>query len=372
MPVMRTLVTGFLLVLGLLSSFVYAEARQSKPDISRLADSYPFYGMAGYLNQVNYYVLDSEGKRQRIIDETVDLQVGQTLVASGRYNALIVNGPVDELELDTERLMSQLKRAEANAVTIELVSKNELGSHDPKLEQIRYAQLWWPMAQLAKLMQWLLTSIQALTGFGWGLSLVVFAVVIKLLLYPASVFTTRLQNQVALVQSQLNPKLAEIKASYKGEEAHNRIMAAHKKLGVSPFYTLKPSIGFFIQIPVFIAIFNALGEMPQFAGESFLWIKDLAYPDAVFPLGFSVPWLGDTFNLTPFLMAVVAVISAMTYRLEHIDEQTLKAKRKQLIYMGLVFLVLFFPFPAAMTFYWFMANFLQMVEQNVKSKVAGL
>ena len=94
--------------------------------------------------------------------------------------------------------------------------------------------------------------------------------------------------------------------------------------------------------------------------------KKLGHPDAVFSLGFTIPWLGNTFNLTPFLMAVTAIVAALTYKLEHVDHVTLKAKRRQLVYMGIVFLILFFPFPAAMTFYWFLANVLQLIEQNLR------
>jgi membrane protein insertase Oxa1/YidC/SpoIIIJ len=65
-------------------------------------------------------------------------------------------------------------------------------------------------------------------------------------------------------------------------------------------------------------------------------------------------------------MAVTAIVAALTYKLEHVDHVTLKAKRRQLVYMGIVFLILFFPFPAAMTFYWFLANVLQLIEQNVR------
>ena len=52
----------------------------------------------------------------------------------------------------------------------------------------------------------------------------------------------RFQRRVSQVQAQLAPQLAEIKANYDGEEAHNRLMAAHKSLGVLPFYTLKPML----------------------------------------------------------------------------------------------------------------------------------
>lgn len=230
-----------------------------------------------------------------------------------------------------------------------------------------YSHLWLPLAWLAQLMEFLLTQVQSLSQASWGFGLVLFALLIKILLYPASAFTGRLQASTAYTQAQLAPKIAAIKHQYKGEEAHNKIMAAHKELGVTPFYTLKPSLGFFIQIPVFIAIFNALGAMPQFAGQSFLWIADLSQPDALFSLGFTLPWFGSTFNLAPVLMALTAVVAALTYRLPHLDSNTLKAKRKQLIYMGLLFLVLFYPFPAAMTFYWLLANVLQLIEQNTRN-----
>lgn len=45
-------------------------------------------------------------------------------------------------------------------------------------------------------------------------------------------------------------------------------------------------LSLFIVIPFGMMIFAALGEIPQFNDVYFLWIEDLAYPDAVLPLGF--------------------------------------------------------------------------------------
>lgn len=333
---------------------------------NQLADNYPFFGMASYLNKVNYFLLNKEKSASLKLEEKVTLNSDEQFVAVGRFNTLLISQPQATIELVDGRLKIVNASGDELLVQNSLVPKDKITAEQTALNSLRYSQLWWPIAQLAKGVEWLLVNIQQITQLGWGLSLVIFAVTIKFLLFPASWLTTRFQNQTAYVQSQLNPKLAEIKQNHKGEDAHNRIMAAHKELGVTPFYSLKPSLGFFIQVPVFIAIFNALGEMPQFTGQEFLWIKDLAYPDAVFSLGFTIPWLGNTFNLTPFLMAVVAIVAALTYKLEHVDQATLKAKRKQLVYMGLVFLILFFPFPAAMTFYWFLANVLQLLEQNIR------
>jgi YidC/Oxa1 family membrane protein insertase len=333
---------------------------------NQLADRYPFFGMASYLNQVNYFLLDAGELLPLKFENEFILNKGEQFVAIGRFNILLIKDSEVRIEKVDERLKITSTSDRTVSVQDNLTGKNNLSAIDANISELRYTQLWWPIAQLAKGVEWLLIKIHWATHLSWGLSLAVFAVLIKVLLLPASWLTTRFQNQTAYVQSKLNPKLAVIKKSYKGEEAHNRIMAAHKELGVTPFYSLKPSLGFFIQVPVFIAIFNALGEMPQFVGQEFLWIKNLAYPDAVFSLGFTIPWLGNTFNLTPFLMAVTAIVAALTYKLEHVDHVTLKAKRKQLVYMGIVFLILFFPFPAAMTFYWFLANVLQLIEQNLR------
>src|SRR5690554_4606942 len=80
-----------------------------------------------------------------------------------------------------------------------------------------YSHLWWPLAQLAKLMEFLLTQVQSLTQLSWGLSLIAFALLIKVLLYPASAFTGRLQASTAYTQAQLAPKIIAIKKQHKGE-----------------------------------------------------------------------------------------------------------------------------------------------------------
>ena len=127
-----------------------------------------------------------------------------------------------------------------------------------------------------------------------ALTIVVFSILLKLALSPVHSAVARMQDEVSRVRSLLEPRLAEIKANYDGEEAHNRVMAAHTTLGVTPFYSLKPLLGVLVQVPIWIAVFNALGEMPQLAGQSFLWIDDLAYPDVIAVIPFDVPLFGAT------------------------------------------------------------------------------
>ena len=182
-----------------------------------------------------------------------------------------------------------------------------------------------------------------------------------------AILTLRLQRDVSRYQSALAPQLAEIKANHDGEEAHNRIMAAYKGLGITPFFTLKPLFASLIQIPILVAIFNALGEMPQLQGAAFLWVDNLAYPDAVGSLPMSVPLLGNTLNLLPFVMTLVTVISTLTFRNPHAPVAEMRRQKRNLLVMSAVFFVLFYPFPAAMVLYWTLANALQLVQQRFVS-----
>jgi YidC/Oxa1 family membrane protein insertase len=142
-------------------------------------------------------------------------------------------------------------------------------------------------------------------------------------------------------------------------------MAAHKSLGITPFYTLKPMLGSFIQVPVLVAVFNALGEMPQLAGASFLWIGDLAYPDVIAMLPNAIPMFGDKLSLLPVIMTLVTIFSTLIFQNRSATEAELRRHKRNLYLMSAVFLVLFYPFPAAMVLYWTLANILQTMQQQL-------
>ena len=103
--------------------------------------------------------------------------------------------------------------------------------------------------------------------------------------------------------------------------------------------------------------------MPHLADSSFLWIEDLAYPDRLVDLGFGIPLIGSSLNLLPILMTIITLLSTLTYKNELAPKQEIKRQKVRLYLMAVSFLVLFYPFPAAMVLYWLMANLLQTVQQ---------
>ena len=325
-------------------------------------ESRPFYGMASYYNSIAFFLVAAEGVVSLGAGEDVQLAQGQWLAAMGRFETLLVSGPGLALTVSED---SFITTAVPSGVQAELVRNDRLSSqYGLPLQQLRYAHLWRPLGWLAGMVESSLVALQQAGSMSWGLAIICFTVALKVLLVPLGVVTVRMQRKVSLVQLQLAPQLASIKAKYDGEEAHNRIMAAHKALGVSPFFVLKPMLGMLLQIPIWIAVFNALGEMPQLQNSAFLWIESLAYPDAIARLPFVIPLLGDSVSLLPWLMSGVTLLSARLFqdRLAPADE--LKKQKRNLYLIALAFFLVFYPFPAAMVLYWTLSNALQIVQQR--------
>lgn len=339
--------------------------RQVAPGSMPIAEPHRFHGLARYLNGLRYFRVAPDGIRQLQEGESVTLAAGEWFAAVGRFHVLALQDEGIRIRVGARRiqLAAPSDAAELSAV---VASKPQLHLLDPALDKLRYAHLWGPLAALSKLVESMIVFIERTVGAGWAVALVLFAVLVKLALLPVSLATASFQRQASAHRAALAPVLESIKREYRGEEAHNRIMAAHKARGITPFYTLKPTLGLFVLLPVLIAIFNALAEMPQFAGAGFLWIEDLAYPDDIFPLPATLPFLGDTFNLLPWLMALVSVAASLRFRDPHASPAALRRRRQGLLLMAAAFLVLFYPFPAAMVLYWLLNNLLQMVQQEIR------
>jgi YidC/Oxa1 family membrane protein insertase len=332
----------------------------------QIAEKTTFYGLASYYNNVNYFVL---GEELMPVEPNVQttLSNNQQLVIVGRFKVLVVNADklVFSISEQGQITIETPNTLQPSANQLKVYSKPELAKISPQYDQIRYNHLWAPLAWLAKVMESSLVFVQKNIVSNWGWAIIVFGVILKLLLIPAGLLTTKFQGKVSQVKTALEPKLAAIKSKYDGEEAHHKIMAAHKELGVSPFYTLKPMLGSFIQIPILIAVFNALGEMPQLQGQSFLWIKDLAYPDSLAVFDFSLPMFGHSLSLLPFIMTLVTVFSTIIFKNKFASAKELKGQKTNLYLMAFAFFVLFYPFPAAMVLYWVLANILQTIQQQI-------
>ena len=330
----------------------------------KVREKYEHFGLAFYYNNVAYYVVDTKGVSSLTQDTDTTLTANQWLAAVGRYNVLLVKAEGLSYRLSEESLT--LKRPlslNASKVDVIVTEKSELSDIAPELDKIRYNHLYSPLAWLSRHIEDLLVYIFSSFTNNWLITIFVFALLIKLVLLPVSVASSKIQKKTSLTTKALAPKLAKIKAEFDGEQAHIKLMAAHKDAGVTPFYTLKPLFISLIQIPILIAIFNALGETVQISGHSFLWVSDLAYPDAYANLPGALPMFGANLNLLPFIMAVVTVASPYVFR-----DSSQEAGSVPIIKICLIaisFFILFYAFPAIMIIYWTVANVLQTILDKI-------
>ncbi|MEP0201380.1 MAG: membrane protein insertase YidC [Halioglobus sp.] len=329
----------------------------------RVREPYRFAGLATYLNSVATYSVDSGSVSYESDLSEIDLKNMQWLAVVGRFNVALMYGTSDQSGASTQDRDQQRKNRVLGGIRV--VQKPNLHDLDSELSQLRYANLWVGLRILALAAESALEFLHKYVSNNWAVVLLVFAAIVKILLLPLSILTSRSQKQVDLLGAKLAPTVSEVRSTLRGEEAHNRIMQAHKELGITPFYTMKPMLLAFLQFPVLIAIFNALGEMPQFSGQSFLWIEDLAYPDYVYTLQGHVPLLGNKLSLLPLVMTLVTLLSIPLIDTSHISHEEYRRRKFKLVLMAAAFFFLFYPFPAVMVLYWTFATFWQLALQKL-------
>lgn len=113
-----------------------------------------------------------------------------------------------------------------------------------------------------------------LPGSDFGISVIVFTVIVRLLMWP---LVKKQLHQTKLMRA-LQPELKKIKAKTKGNKQLEAqlMMELYRERGVKPF----SSIGLLlIQLPIFIALFSVIKiittERDEIAGFTYGWVEQL-------------------------------------------------------------------------------------------------
>jgi len=158
------------------------------------------------------------------------------------------------------------------------------------------------------------------------------------------------------IQAALKNKIKKIKSVFRGDEQYMVLSAYYRQNHYHPVYSLRSSLGLFIQIPFFLAAYSYLSNLELIRGVPFSFIRDLGAPDRLLSFGsFSI-------NLLPFVMTVINCISGAIYT------KGLVIREKVQVYgMALIFLVLLYNSPSGLVLYWTMNNVLSLFR-NILSK----
>lgn len=232
------------------------------------------------------------------------------------------------------------------------------------LERILFHHLWGWIAALCVVFEWVLGLINGVV-FNWGLSILILAIILRVLLYPLSKYGHIQQRASSEKMALMKPELVAIKERYKGNalKVSEETVKLQKEYGLNPLAQLKGSLPVLIQLPILIALYQVLSNSFEIRGVTFLWIGDLSLSDRLFAFGFDFPWLGGYFNLLPVIM--FAAQSAMVFQMA----ANTKAKPGLGLYgMPIFMLIVFYPFPAGCMLYWTMVNISQVFEQRLTFK----
>ena len=196
---------------------------------------------------------------------------------------------------------------------------------------------------------WLNTFIS-----NYGLIIIIFALLIKLVTYPLSMASTKSMKKMSALQ----PALKELQEKYKDNPAklQSELGRIYKEAGVNPLGGCLPVL---LQMPLLYAMFYVFRSSIQLRQHGLLWVKDLSIPDSILNFGFSIPMYGDHIAVFPILMAVTVFVQQKITPTTQTNDQM-----KAMIYIFPAMMLLFFNnMPAGLGLYYLMFNVFSVAQQ---------
>lgn len=210
----------------------------------------------------------------------------------------------------------------------------------------------------------IISALNILYGLvhSWGIAIILLSVLLNLIVFP---LTMKSFKSIQKMQ-ELHPQMEKLKAQHKDspQKLNKEMMELYKKYNINPLSGCLPMI---LQMPIFIALYNAIMKQFELRGASFLWIKDLSAPDAV-KLPMSFPIIGNSINILPLIMVGAMVLqqkmSTKTMGAAVTDEQK-QQQKMMLIMMPIIFGFVFYNMPSGLVLYWVVNTALTVIEQKV-------
>jgi len=203
---------------------------------------------------------------------------------------------------------------------------------------------WTIVRTVAKPIFYVLRFIHEYVG-NYGVCIILLTMGIKLLFVPLQYKSYKSMKMMRLIQ----PKIKEVQEKYKGDRdrLNKELMKLYREQKVNPLGGFLPM---FLQMPVFISLFNVLYMTIDLRQAPFmLWVTDLS--------------LQDPFYVLPVLMGITMFIQQ---KITPTTMDPTQAKIMLVLPIGLTFL--FVNFPAGLVLYWLTNNVLTITQQLVTDR----
>ncbi len=231
------------------------------------------------------------------------------------------------------------------------------------LDLTRLIPLGWPI------FRWISTLIiipvfTFLSQFisNYGIIILLLTLFIKVILFPLTYKSLISQAKMRV----LAPEIKEINDKYPGQEnamtRNQKTMALYSRAGASPFSGCLPML---LQMPILVAMFWFFPSCIELRGESFLWAKNLAAPDVIFTLPFSIPWYGNHVSLFCLLMTVTNIIYTQINMQNQPSSASMPGMKWMMYLMPVMFLFLFNDYASGLSYYYFLSLLITIVQTYI-------
>jgi YidC/Oxa1 family membrane protein insertase len=125
--------------------------------------------------------------------------------------------------------------------------------------------------------RWLLVWMHTHLGLAYGLCLIIFGILVRVLLWPLNQKAMRASMAMQAVQ----PLVKEIQERYKDnpQQLQQEMFRLYKEHHVNPFGGCWPML---VPMPILLALFFVFQNTIELRGTSFLWLPDLSRPDPLY------------------------------------------------------------------------------------------
>ena len=182
-----------------------------------------------------------------------------------------------------------------------------------EVEQIRGKGLF---AGLSDLMLLLLRVLHKLFH-NYGLAVIGLALTINILLYPLTFKSLKSMKDMQALQ----PLIEQIRVKNKDnpQKLNKETMELYKKHKVNPAGGCLPML---LQMPIFFSLYGVLMRAIELRGAKFLWIQNLAAPDAFMSFPAKIPFVGSSLNILPLAMMVFSFLQQKATNTGQVNEQS--------------------------------------------------
>jgi len=211
----------------------------------------------------------------------------------------------------------------------------------------------------------------------YGLIIFLLTLFIKIILFPFTYKSFMSQAKMRV----LAPEIKAINDKYPGQEnamtRNQKTMELYSKAGASPLSGCLPML---LQMPILIAMFWFFPSCIELRGESFLWADNLAAPDVIFTLPFTIPWYGNHVSLFCLMMTVVNIIYTQINMQNQPSQSSMPMMKWMMYLMPVMFLFIFNDYAAGLSYYYFLSLLITIImtycfrrcvnEQKLRQKMA--